>query len=171
MSLFEKFTISLPLFRIHPNPPIWFSLRSITIWIIKKLRMLLLQSLFDYYSYSCCLRHLLSSCKNWGLHWSKINVIKLLTGSPILGRDNVIVLTTILKVLTLTCNMESYIQRMRVQLHNPLNTWLGLHSNWNEANATYVYGERKTFRWAKMRSGLSKNTMTKKYFKNWELFK
>ncbi len=28
-----------------------------------------------------------------------------------------------------------------------------------------TYMGRKTFRWAKMRSGLSKNTMTKKYFK------
>lgn len=24
-----------------------------------------------------------------------------------------------------------------------MNTWLGLHSNWNEANATYVYGGEK----------------------------
>jgi len=34
-----------------------------------------------------------------------------------------------------------------------------------------TYMGRKTFRWAKMRSGLSKNTMTKKHLKNWEVFK
>lgn len=120
MSLFQKFTTSPPFFRIHPYTLIWFSLELIATLIIN----VIVTIFINYHSYSFCLCHLLSyktSCRNWGLHWSKTNVIKLLQGSPILGQDNVIVLTRILKCSLLLATWNPTYKRWG---YNCITPWI-----------------------------------------------